>query len=322
MALLQRGHFCVAKIYLLTLIFTSCDRIKATYVRFFIFLRVSLGIFICPTPSIGQRFYSPSLSNSHLFYGRINPMNTWILFFFGLFWGSFLNVVSLRWGNFKSILKGRSVCPNCQKTLGYFQLLPVLSFLIQSGKCKYCKERISLRYPLVEILTGAVLFFLFKNSLSFFSFASSIILFSLLIVISLYDLKTMVIPDGLVWTFNALAFLGIFLLAKSYPVGYLLSGLALFSFFAILWLVSKGAWMGFGDAKLALGVGFILGLDKGLLALILAFWVGTIFALGLLVFFRKTYSMKSKVPFGPFLALAAFISFIFGDKIIGWYLGS
>ncbi len=246
-----------------------------------------------------------------------------------------MNVVALRWGDFKSIFKGRSSCPSCQKKLSYFELLPILSFLIQAGKCRNCRKSISLRYPIVEILTALVLYLLYEAQVGWISFVFSGIIFSILIIISLYDLKNLVIPDGLVWSFNVLAFLGTWLLFRPYiaispasqiqfqePIlPFILAGLGLFSFFAILWFVSRGKWMGFGDAKLALGIGLLLGSQKGLLALVLSFWIGTLFALLLMLFQKGKYSMKSQIPFGPFLALGAFISFIYGDKIMAWYLG-
>ena len=249
-------------------------------------------------------------------------MIPWIIFFFGLFWGSFLNVVSLKWGDFKSIVRGRSACSHCQKTLSYFQLLPVVSFLVQRGKCRYCGGNISLRYPIVEITTGLILYLLYQATIGWINFIFVGIAFSILLVVSLYDLKTLIIPDRLVWSFNILTFLGIWL-ARPYPlnsVDHILSGLALFSFFALLWFVSRGAWMGFGDAKLALGIGFLLGPHSGLLALVLSFCIGTISALLLMFLKKDKYSMKSQIPFGPFLALGAFVSFVWGSKIIEWYL--
>jgi prepilin signal peptidase PulO-like enzyme (type II secretory pathway) len=95
-----------------------------------------------------------------------------------------------------------------------------------------------------------------------------------------------------------------------------LAGIIFFSFFGLVWLVSRGNWMGLGDAKLALGIGWLLGLSKGILALLFSFWTGALVGIFLLFFFKKEYNMKSRIPFGPFLILGAIIAFFFGDVII------
>jgi len=146
---------------------------------------------------------------------------------------------------------------------------------------------------------------------------------SLLVVITIYDLKHKIIPDGLVYSFAALSFVSIFGIWQATffipSVWHFLAGPLLALPFALLWLVSRGTWMGFGDAKLALGMGWFLGLSGGGAAIILAFWIGA--AVGLLLIalgrilklflFGKTFTIKSEIPFGPFLILGTLIAFLF-----------
>jgi prepilin signal peptidase PulO-like enzyme (type II secretory pathway) len=149
------------------------------------------------------------------------------------------------------------------------------------------------------------------------------VVFSILIVIAVYDIRHKVIPDKLVYTFVAISFLAIFvnfsgigplLIIPSYI--YFLAGPILALPFALIWLLSRGRWMGFGDAKLMLGIGWLLGLSMGAAAIILAFWVGAIISLGLMLFSYKKMNMKTEVPFAPFLILSTIIVFIFSLDVL------
>ncbi|MFC1594820.1 prepilin peptidase [Patescibacteria group bacterium] len=234
-------------------------------------------------------------------------------FLFGLQIGSFLNVVVLRYGTGDSIIKTRSRCFNCSHVLGWKELVPVLSFVLQKGKCRFCKSRISWQYPIVEILTGLVFVLLWLK----FSAAGGsalgglywLVFFSLLITISVYDIKHKIIPDGLVYA--------LILLTLIFSYQNILAGLGAFAFFAFLWIVSHGAWMGFGDAKLMTGIGLFLGWPLVLLGSLFAFWLGSVWGISLIIL--KKAGSKSEIPFAPFLVLGAFLAFIFGDSIIFWY---
>ena len=213
----------------------------------------------------------------------------------------------------------------CQSELRFHELIPLLSFVALRGRCLSCETKISIQYPLVELAAGALfagLFLkfqdLFFNSpLAFASlYAYYALIFSLLIVIAVYDLKHKIIPDLLVFIFGLLAFLGIFVFAPSgvYPhwpnPWELLSGVAVSLPFALIWLLSRGTWMGLGDAKLALGLGYLLGLSRALSGIVVAFWAGVIIGL-LLLIFSKSHGMKSEVPFAPFLVFGAIVAFLF-----------
>lgn len=249
----------------------------------------------------------------------IVSISYFFIFAFGAIVGSFINVVVLRYNTGQSIISGRSKCFNCGKDLRWPELIPIASFFLQKAKCKGCRSKISWQYPIVETLTGLI-FLLTFNFHSPFSTLYFLIIFSLLIIIAVYDYHHQMIPNLFVWIFNGMAFAGLFgNWSASWRIDQsgLLAGFILFIFFASLWLVSRGRWMGFGDAKLALGIGWLLGLANGAAAVTLAFWIGAIVG-GLLIFLsRKKYSIKSNIAFGPFLVIGAFIAFLFGDTLVG-----
>ncbi len=238
----------------------------------------------------------------------------------GLIIGSFLNVVILRL-NTQKTLGGRSACMSCRSTLSWYELIPVFSYLGLGGKCKSCKSRISMQYPLVELLTGLVfmLLFLKLENLFFYdilnfsvTYAYYALMCSLLVVIAVYDIKHKIIPDILSFVIGVLGFVGIFLFdygTLSVHTPRLLDFLAGFVVsvpFALLWLLSRGRWMGLGDGKLLVGLGFLLGMLGVLSAVIFAFWAGGIIGIILLAFSKK-YGRKSEVPFAPFLILGTFL---------------
>jgi len=250
-------------------------------------------------------------------------------FFFGLIIGSFLNVVIYRYNTGRSI-NGRSGCLSCGKRLGFFELIPVMSFVLLKGKCKGCGSKVSWQYPVVE-LSSAILFaliaykyitdpfILLENIGTYILF--SFIIFSILIVIFVYDLKHKIIPDALVYSFAVLS-----LLYRIYETNFsqinslawfdLFSGILLFLPFFILWIVSKGTWIGLGDGKLAVGIGWFLGFIGGVSSIILAFWIGALVCAPLVLVSRlnpkfKHITRKTEVPFGPFMIVALIIIFFF-----------
>lgn len=227
------------------------------------------------------------------------------LFALGAIVGSFLNVVSLRWDN--KNFGGRSICPNCFKTLRWFELVPILSFFVQKGRCGSCGTKISWQYPLVELWTGLI----FATIPYIF-----IPIFCIYIVITIYDFKHKIIPDELVYVSIILAILtSYFLLTAPFSLLDWLAGPIIFVFFGSIWLLSRGRAMGFGDAKLGLSVGFLLGAAQGFSAIVLAFWLGALGSLGY-IFFNKGLTMKSEVPFAPFIIFGAWISLMFHLNIL------
>src|SRR5574343_331908 len=245
-------------------------------------------------------------------------------FILGSIIGSFLNVVSLRY-NTGMTLGGRSKCFSCGKNLEWYELVPILSFFFQKGKCRKCKSKISWQYPIIEIIAG----FIFLMMLYVFppiDFASSfhtlfyIVITCILLVISIYDMKHKIIPDNLSYTFSTIAFLHLFI-AKDLSIinpGIIamLSGPILALPFALMFYLSRGKWMGFGDAKLVLGIGWVLGLNAGLSAIVLAFWIGALFSLIWMYIVFKKMKSKYEIPFGPYLILGMYIVLLFGISVI------
>jgi len=253
------------------------------------------------------------------------------IFLLGTIIGSFLNVVIFRFNTGKAITKGRSICMTCSRTLRWYELIPVLSYLFQLGKCRRCAEKISHQYPIVEFVTGLIFVLIayhfipalfFAPFLYLFLVTFYVFIFSILIVISVYDIRHKVIPDKLVVIFIITSFLSLFInhfgigplfILPSIP--FVIAGPVLALPFAFLWLVSKGKWMGLGDAKLMLGIGWMLGLSIGLASIILAFWIGAIVSLSIMFFTLKKISMKTEIPFAPFLIIGALIAFLFSLNI-------
>ena len=243
----------------------------------------------------------------------------------GLIIGSFLNVVILRFDDLKSIITGRSHCPHCKKDLVWYELIPVLSYIALQGKCSKCKKPISFQYPLVEL--GTVLVFL----LIFWKFGFSIVALFLaliscsLIVACVYDILEMEIADWLVWKGIGLwvVYLAInyFFFSHSalLTINSLYGALALGGFFGLLVLVSKEKWMGAGDIGLGALIGFILGWPNVLVAGFLAFVIGAI--IGVILLLNKTSKLNSQVPFAPFLILGFWLTLFWGSNILNWYTG-
>lgn len=242
---------------------------------------------------------------------EVNLFYNFIVFIFGLIIGSFLNCVIYRLEEDRSFLQGRSFCPHCKHKLGFFDLIPILSFLVLKGKCRYCRKPISWQYPLVELATAVIFVVAFSILHSVFH----ILISAFLIVIFVYDLKHYLIPDKVIYPAIGTALIYDLLVFDLGTFGAALSAAA---FFAAIVLVSQGKWMGMGDVKFAFLMGLILGLPQTLVALFFAFLSGAIIGIGLILSRKK--SLKSEVPFGPFLVAGTLVALFWGEGIINWYL--
>ena len=242
------------------------------------------------------------------------------IFVFGLCIGSFLNCVIYRLQKTKSFLKGRSICPKCKHILKWYDLLPVVSFIALRGKCRYCRKKISWQYPLVELGTALIFILIFNFQFSIFNFQTFYLLVTacFLIIIFIYDLKTYFILDKIIYPAIGIVLLWNIFNNWSGLLMLLLTAFLSAAFFFIIWLLSKGKAMGFGDAKLGFLMGLFLGFPGILVALFFAFLGGALVGLGLISSGKK--KLKSQVPFGPFLITGTFVALFWGEKIVSWYL--
>lgn len=251
-------------------------------------------------------------------------------FVLGTIIGSFLNVVAYRYGTAKN-LGGRSSCMSCCQQLKWYELIPVVSYVMLSGKCRTCRARISAQYPFVESTTGilfALIFLKFMPILELapilfiFLFTYFAFIFSILMVIAVYDMRHKMIPNSLVYTFSGLSFLMLIPMFILSGFGYssliiaMLSGPVLALPFALLWYFSGGKWIGFGDAKIALGMGWFLGLSGGISAVALGFWIGAIVSVFILLVSKygkgkAKITRNTEIPFAPFLLLGLALVFFF-----------
>ena len=241
-----------------------------------------------------------------------------IIFALGLTIGSFLNCVIYRMEEGKSFLRGHSFCPHCKHVLEWRDLIPVFSFLILKGKCRYCHQKISWQYPLVELSTAFIFLFIFLTSPSnIYTMVYLLLISCFFIVIFVYDLKHYIIPDKVI---HPAIFLALIYNLINYPtfLKNLLAAVGAGAFFFFIFLISQGKWMGFGDGKLAFLMSLFLGFPNILTALFLAFFIGAIIGITLIILKRKKF--KSEVPFAPFLVIGTFIALFLGNQILSFYL--
>lgn len=242
------------------------------------------------------------------------------VFILGLFIGSFLNVLADRLPRNETIL-GRSHCDKCKKTLAWVDLIPLLSFIYLRGKCRYCFSKISIQYPVVELITGILFAFTIyylpiTNSIANYLVSSIyyLIIVSALIVIFFADLRHGIIPDKIVFPAIGLSLVWIATSNQQLAFSYLLSGLGAGLFFFIIYLLTRGRGMGFGDVKFAFFIGFFLGFPAIIFALYIAFLTGA--ACGFILILWGKKKLKTAIPFGPFLVLGCFGSLFLQNLIL------
>lgn len=235
-------------------------------------------------------------------------------FVFGAIIGSFLNVVILRRG--AHIQKKRSFCFSCGRTLKPLDLIPIASFVFLGGKCRQCKSKISAQYFWVELsfaVLSCIILFISKDFNIYIWSAKYVLLmvmFAFFLCTFVYDLKHKIMPDD--WTVGALASAIIY--SVFFGVGFklaVLGGLLVGIPLALIYFLSRGRAMGFGDVKFAPIMGVLLGASGGFSAMMIAFWVGGVLGIYLLIKYPKKINRKSEIPFGPFLIIGTTFAFIF-----------
>ncbi len=243
-------------------------------------------------------------------------MAVFAVFVFGLIIGSFLNAVIYRLASGESVFAAHSRCPHCRHALAARDLIPVLSFALLRGQCRYCGKGISWQYPIVELATAAAFVLIYISiPYSLFPILFNFIFAALLILIFGYDLKHYLILDKVVFPAAILT-----LLYQGYlgNLGNALLGAALLAgFFYFLYLVSRGRWIGAGDVKLGIFLGALVPWPVTVALFFLAYFIGAAFALILIALRKK--KMADRLPFGTFLTLAAFIAMLWGEDIVNWY---
>jgi prepilin signal peptidase PulO-like enzyme (type II secretory pathway) len=273
-------------------------------------------------------------------------------FLFGLAIGSFLNALIWRLHTRESLID-RSHCPKCGHKISWYDNIPLLSFLLLRGRCRHCHERISIQYPLVELMTGLLFVLAYYRNFGFwildFRFVSDFgfrvsdflellrdwFVIAVMIVIFIYDLRWYLILDvvslpaaGIILASN------LYLGNTTYNIcrlenlwscnalswsGMLISAIIGGSFFLAQFIVSRGRWIGGGDIRLGLLMGLILGWPYILVGLMIAYFLGSVVGLGLVAANRKKWG--SQIPFGVFLTTATVITMFWGSGILKWYLG-
>ena len=250
-----------------------------------------------------------------------------LIFLFGVSLGSFANVCIYRLPRDKQIISGRSYCPRCKKKIKWYDNLPLISYIFLNAKCRNCDKSISVRYLIVELITGIsflLIFLSFKN-LYTIVFLSTLIL--ILIMIFFIDLENFIIPDSLNFLIMGLAlvknFIPSFNTSLIHDINQSLIGgiIGYFSIWVIIFLyktLKKIDGMGLGDAKLMAGIGLLFGWQSIPLVLFLSSILGLFFVIPSLL--KKQKTMKSEIPFGPFIIIAMLIYFVFGDFFYGLIL--
>lgn len=260
-----------------------------------------------------------------------------ILFFFilGIVFGSFLNVVIMRSIREESWVAGRSHCDECNKTIAWYDNIPLLSYLLLRGKCRHCKTAIAISHPIVEGLTGVLFVWWYVGLSLFFKLTQEpfvvlqplfwLAVAALLIVIFFTDIMVYLIPDkavvalmGLVLIYQAaLLWAGIM-----QPIDFFYSFVSMLvavGFFFSLWFFTRGKGLGFGDVKLIAPLSLLMGWPSVLVGVFSAFLVGAIVGMAFVLFGKK--KMKQPIPFGPFLIIGTAIGLLWGHDIYAWYLG-
>jgi len=251
-----------------------------------------------------------------------------------------------------SISRGRSMCPNCKHQLAWYDNIPVFSYLWLRGNCRYCKHHISLQYPIVELITGvtfvAMSWKVFmipafagmtagdfivraqsRTTLSLLIALLAIFFISFcLILVALYDQRTTYVLSGYVYAgigatlvYLLATYTGVWEVGKVgiFILPHLLAAVVAMLPFALLYLFSKGAWMGAGDIEIAALLGFLLGWPYFLVALYFAFIVGAIWGL-VKIYVFKNAGLKSEMPFAPFLIAGTIFAFLFSEQLVNLYV--
>lgn len=248
----------------------------------------------------------------------------------GLSFGSFINVLVFRTKENQTIL-GRSKCRKCLEPVSTVDLVPVLNYFWLKGRCRHCSSVIEWQYPVIELVMGVLFGLLFVRAYLGYGFppfaegaewlalyARDVVMAVFLLVIFVYDARYGYILDR--YSVPAMILALVFNLSLgAEPASLLLGGLMIGGFFAIQFLISQGRWIGGGDIRMGLLMGFLLGIGPGLLALFIAYVLGAL--VGIILIANGTRKHHEQIPFGTFLAAGTLVAMVFGQDILTWYMG-
>ena len=247
---------------------------------------------------------------------------SFLTFILGACLGSFANVCIYRLPKTKQIISGRSFCPKCKKKINWYDNLPIISFLFLSGKCRKCKKVIPLRYLIVELITGISFLSIYLNFENLYTITFLSILSLILIMIFFIDLENFIIPDSLNFSVMGLALLKNFLPnfntsliheINQSIIGGMVGYLSIWLIIYLYKTFKKIDGMGFGDAKLMAGIGLLFGWQSIPFILFVSSILGLIFVVPSLI--KKQKTMRTEIPFGPFIIAACLIYFAQGDLL-------
>lgn len=245
----------------------------------------------------------------------------------GLCFGSFVNAWVWRTKEGKSVAKGRSMCPDCKHQLSASDNIPLVSYLLLRGKCRYCHKPISIQYPLVELITSLlfVALYLYFTPVNIYQWVELIawcVITVLLVAAFVYDLRWMLLPDKFTLPVVLIAILLLVMQAIQYGIPSIYAQLiatAVFAgFYLAVWVLSKGRLLGGGDIRLAVLIGLLLSVPQLLVAIFVAYVLGAL--VGVLLIALKLKKRTDAVPLAPFLIFGLYFGLFFGYQISSWYL--
>lgn len=261
--------------------------------------------------------------------------NSLVAFVVGTAVGSFLNVILYRTINRDQWVTGRSYCDHCHKPLPFYLNVPLVSYLVLKGKTACCGKPLSISHPVIELITGTMFMWWYWGFYLFFHLTQAplqvlqplfwLVVGILLLLIAVIDLRSMIIPDELVVIVTALTVVYRIVLVMMGVMqvtdflGTLGAGFGAFVFFGLLWFISRGKGLGFGDVKLVFALTLLMGWPKMIIGLMASFWIGAIIGVGLIL--AKKHQLRKPIPFGPFLITGTLIALTLGQQVWNWYSG-
>lgn len=241
------------------------------------------------------------------------------LFILGACFGSFINVVADRLPNGQNIFLGHSRCDHCRKTLKPYDLIPIVSYIFLRGRCRYCKKEIPKRVLIVEIVSGGFFVILFLTGfVNWIVYALYCAIFLTLLAITIIDIQKGIIPDALLLVFGFFSLL--LVLGSPTPLlPHIITAFLSFIFFLVIFFITRGRGIGFGDVKYSFFIGFLLTPPQLIIAFYTAFLTGALISIILIIRGKKRLKGGS-IAFGPFLSLGIIIALLFENQILQFVL--